>query len=236
MTNNVIDFESVPNVKLLKAYNAFGDMPEKEIERILNLSELHHYEQDEHIFHEGKTATRFFFILNGYIRVNHRSEKGNEVGMYNMSEGELCGISKSLGQAQNLVTALAATKVRLLGWPIELWDHFQEDVPGFSDAVFQTLGTRWHQICDHFADISDRPVEARVAIALLHMADRIGETGANPDQVTVQLSPRDLAEISASSLRASRRVTSDWDASKIIDSTNESITINNMDALTKIAF
>jgi CRP/FNR family transcriptional regulator len=50
----------------------------------------HHFEKDQMVFHENDTCTVLAFLLSGKIRVYMLGDKGREITLYDVVEGETC--------------------------------------------------------------------------------------------------------------------------------------------------
>ena len=57
------------NESLLTHLLPFADLSTCQIREILDQASLHRYDEGETVFHGGSDATRFFLLLDGYIRV-----------------------------------------------------------------------------------------------------------------------------------------------------------------------
>ncbi len=234
MASNVLKFPKKPDVAILKAFDAFGDMREEQIKNILQLAQKHRFHQDEIIFDEGEAAKRFYLVMSGYVRFLHISDLVGEVIVFVGAEGSICGMSKPFGTGNYLVRAMASTEVEMLSWPTNLWDHFMEDYPGFSDAVTKMLGLRMALMNEHLAEISNLPLERRLGVILVRMVKQVGEYSDFDNSIRLSFTKGDLCEMAAVEPAQLKVLTRKWEQNGVLRILEHEIVVKDMGFLQKL--
>ncbi len=219
------------DVSLLKPIPAFSEMTREQLEEVISRAQTHRYEKDETVFDEGETATRFYMLLDGFVRVTHITLGGEQVIMLYIPPSELFGIAKATGRKTYPARAVAASEAIALSWSMELWEHFARDFPGFREAASQTLGKRMSQMTERMVEISTLGVEQRIAAALLRLANTVGHKDDGEARIDVALTRQDLSEITASTLYTVSRLISAWEKQGILVSKKKKFKIHDIEAL-----
>lgn len=213
------------NESLLTHLLPFADLSTCQIREILDQASLHRYDEGETVFHGGSDATRFFLLLDGYIRVLRVTPEGDYVTVLHIPSGELFGIAAALGHLQYPASALTVTDSVVLSWPTRLWTVFAEIYPGFAAKTNETIGQRMIEMHDHMVEMATQQVEQRLANALLRLINQTGRKTEAGIEVDFPITRQDLSELTGTTLHTVSRLLSAWEKSGIVQSRRKYIVV-----------
>lgn len=74
-----------PIIEILKKIYLFSYMNDDELEELVQICSVHHYEKDTYLFMKGETSEHLLILIDGLVSVFKHDDKGNEIiiGMFN---------------------------------------------------------------------------------------------------------------------------------------------------------
>lgn len=102
------------NLELLRGTMLFKGNGKERIERILELFQERHLDQNSAIFTQNMPAEALYIIKSGRVRISMMAGEGEEVGLLLLGPGEFFGELALIQEANRLVTARAESPVELL--------------------------------------------------------------------------------------------------------------------------
>ncbi len=111
----------------------FDQLRPEEVDEMLDLATTRRYPPGEPVFEQGETATRFFVLLNGRLRVTQVTSEGQQVVVRMVNPGDLFGIAKALRRLDYPGTATAVSESLALAWPMQLLDRVPRALPRAGD-------------------------------------------------------------------------------------------------------
>lgn len=205
----------------------FEGMDVEQTRAVLRCAKRHTAGTDEAVFHEGQEAGRFFLLLDGYVRVVRISEGGKQVISLFIPPGELIGIAAALGRTSYPATAVAATEVELLAWPMRLWSQLSARHPGFAAATHRTVGHRFTEMNDRLLEMSTGQVQHRVARTLLRLAYQSRPADSGNVEIAFPITRRQISEMSGTTLHTVSRLMSAWEKRGIVESRRKHVSVRD---------
>lgn len=210
---------------LLANVPPFSKLDGRQIREILDLASSRRYDEGVAVFEEGQDATRFFMLLDGYIRVVRITPGGEQVIALHIPSGQLFGIAKALGHTRYPATAVTAAESIALSWPTRLWDQFVAEYDGFSTETYKTVGSRVGEMNNRIMEMATQQVEQRIANVVLQL---INQTGRKVDlgiEIDFPITRQDLSEMTGSTLHTVSRTLSAWEKQGMVASGRKRITV-----------
>jgi CRP-like cAMP-binding protein len=220
---------------LLMHLPPFSQLEKRQIRLILDQATSRRYDAGVAIFEEDHPADRFYMLLDGYVRVVHITQTGDQVTALHIPAGQLLGIAKAIGRDTYPATAITATEALALSWPTRLWSRFVSDYDGFATVTYKTLGHRFGEMNNRIVEMATQQVERRVANALLRL---INQTGRNVDggiEIDFPITRQDLSELTATTLHTVSRLLSGWEKQGLVESRRKRIKVCDPHALVVLA-
>jgi CRP/FNR family transcriptional regulator, cyclic AMP receptor protein len=137
-------------VNRLEAVDQLRECTRAQLEEVARLAERVQVGEGEVLAREGRIGREFFLILAGNVAVTRRGRRINSLGPGNFF-GELAAMNP--GPRNATVTALSELDVLIIG-PREF--AATANIPGFRDALFQSMARRLREADAQIADATDR--------------------------------------------------------------------------------
>ena len=112
---------------LIKGNVLFRYMPEEEFVSFINASELMQYEDGETIISQGDVSQFLYCLIQGAVAVSAYEEKGNDLYIYNLEDGEI------FGEAALFLTELRIANIKSSGNSLIIRIHRQNVIKFISD-------------------------------------------------------------------------------------------------------
>lgn len=162
------------DIRLLRSIPIFSGLGETDLERIARLCVHKSCAPNQVILVEEESGQFLFIIKRGSVKVSHLSEDGREVMLSILNVGDFFGEMALLdgrGRSAN-VTALVETELLVLRRADFL--GLLEEYPQISIALLRELGGRIRASDSHISSLSLKDATGRVAMALIHVAEKTG--------------------------------------------------------------
>ncbi|MGB7423215.1 MAG: Crp/Fnr family transcriptional regulator [Comamonas sp.] len=180
-----------------------------------------HYPADAVICHEGDAAERLYFVAHGKVKLLRHSAAGDDVLLDLLPQGALFGGLAPLGTRYCSETAVAQTDACVLAISGADFQQMLEQHPQVTLAVLASVARSLDDAREAIRQITTSDVRTRVATALLKLAERLGEDGADGvDGVLIRspLSRQDLAAMIGATPETVSRVMADLKREGLLDS------------------
>lgn len=210
---------------LLSPLPPFSMLERGQIRTILDQAVSRRADSGETIFAEGTAAERFFLLLDGTIRVVKITPDGDQVTSLHIPAGQLFGIASALGRDTYPATAVAASELLFLSWPMSLWNTFVATYPGFATETYKTVGARLNELNTRIVEMSTQQVEQRVARALLRLVNQSGRRTADGIEIDFPITRQDVSQMTGTTLHTVSRLLSAWEKDGLVASKRKKITI-----------
>jgi len=198
------------------------------------------YGNNEVVYLQDDDAGHLYFVASGHIRLSYIMEDGSAIlyailppgdsfGELGVFEGGLrCDMATGIGDS--VVASISSKRFRALC----------SEYPDLSHALAQLVARRYRSYIDLTRIMSLKTLPARVAQALLRVADMLGtrtsHDGADVPQVGPVVTQADLGLMARGARGNVNRALKDWQRSGWITIKNRSILILNRNALEALAF
>lgn len=220
---------------LIAGLAPFAGVDGQDLEMILSRARSARFAKNSAVFSQGETATSFFLLLSGHIRVVRASPEGHQVIARYINEGELFGIAMAMGIENYPATAMAAVDCVALIWPNSVWHEFQSRIPAFSASAYGTIGARLRDTQEQVLALSSQQVEQRVAHALLRIVRQSGRKTADGIEIDFPISRQDIAEMTGTTLHTVSRLLSAWEEEGLVRSGRQKVVITDPHTLVLVA-
>jgi len=125
---------------LAQSLPAFSAMDDAELDDVMGRATALRIPKGSAVFEQGETATAFYVLLNGGLKVMKVTPDGQQVVIRFVIPGDIYGIAKALNRRDYPVTATALVDSVTLAWDMAIWDDFMGRHPVFARNVMQMMG------------------------------------------------------------------------------------------------
>ncbi|WP_029042209.1 Crp/Fnr family transcriptional regulator [Cucumibacter marinus] len=220
---------------LIRSMALFERMSDDELDDVLSKANVRRVPSGQAVFEQGKTATEFFVLLNGRLKVSRVTPNGQQVMVRVVNPGDLFGIAKALQRPDYPGTAVAAGESLVLAWPMANWDLFVDHHPSLAVNAMQTIGQRLQEAQTRILEMATEDVERRVAHAVLRLVQQSGKKEAEGIRIDFPVSRQDVAEMTGTTLHTVSRLFSAWEAQGIVKGGRQKLLVRDPHGLMLIA-
>lgn len=223
------------SLEILRLSGIFGDLDETELKTLTRNCQEAQYGHQDFIFLEGDPALWLWLVKSGQVKILKHSGTGREFAVEILSPGEVFGGVAVVDQKPYPASAQAVERVTALKISRE---HFLGVVRSHPDVVRQmmlVIAERLRTSREIMTSLAGDPVEQRLAIALLRVAQRAGRAEGTGIRLTFHLTRQSLADLAGTTVETTIRVLSRWSKAGMLRSGEGPLFIANARALTSLA-
>lgn len=222
-------------IRILRGVPFFHDLSAAALDTVNHCFRAFDYPVGAAIYHEGEPAEALFLVAHGKVKLLQHSLSGDEVALDLLSQGGLFGGLAVLGKHHFPHAAVAQTACCVLTTTTADFQQLLRSHPDMALAVLDTVARDLAAAHDTIRAISTLPVESRLALALLRLADRLGEADGGGILIQSPLSQQDLAAMVGSTAETISRIISGLRRSGTVDTGRQWIRIRDRATLARLA-
>jgi len=221
--------------RLCAAHPLLGTLAEADRRALLQRSRIRTLARREIAFWEGDPATCVVLVLDGYVRLSQQASGGNEVFLDIAGPGTCLGDLLALHRQPHdaTITALSAGRLLLID-ARHFRQAFERRTEGLL-AMLQLAGERLRRGAEHLAACCALPAPARLARALLRLAERPAAEGGGMAALQVRLSQSELAMMTGVCREMINKQLRGWLAEGLVELSGGAVTSIRSPALRAIA-
>jgi CRP-like cAMP-binding protein len=213
----------------------FQRLQPAELEVVRQSARLRPVEQEAYFFHQGDSATTFYILVEGRVKLTEVTPEGQQILVRFISPGEAMGIIAALSKAVYPLSAQAVERCLALAWDGEILEQLMERYPLIAIDGLRMVSRRWHELEERFRELATERVERRVAQALLRLVRQAGRKVDQGVLIDLPLSRQDLAEMTGTTLYTVSRILSRWEQQNLVEAGRERVLIRYPHGLARIA-
>ena len=142
-----------------------------ELREVLADAVVREVERGTVLFIQGDDCDRFYFVLEGWVRLFRQTADGSEVTIALFTKGETLAEAAMLAGGRFPVGGMAADHARLLVVPRSSFLRQIEENPALCRSLMASLSVRLHGFVKQIEQISYRSTVERLAAFLLRLTD-----------------------------------------------------------------
>jgi CRP/FNR family transcriptional regulator, nitrogen oxide reductase regulator len=178
------------------------------------------------LFREGITARAAHVLTSGIAKMVKTTPNGASVILRYIKPGEAFGMQALLRSGIYPADAIAVTNCTELQWSAcaiqELVRH-----PGVALNAIRELEARLRQMESRLMDLSNEPVEQRIAHALARLVEKFGESNGEGIEVPFPVSCQDVADMTGTTLHTVSRTLGALEAQGLIRRGRQHLTMTD---------
>jgi CRP-like cAMP-binding protein len=195
---------------LLRQNPVFAGLPAREVEALGAVAIQESYRPRDFVFMESDPARWFCLVKTGRVKIVRHSKAGKDVVLELVGPGEIFGGVAVLERRPYPAAAQATEPTVVLKVPAEAVNALTERHPTLIKELALMIGRRLRQAHDSVKSLSVDPVEARLAAALLRLAEREGTRSTQGLTLPFHLTRQSLADMTGTTVETTIRSVSRW--------------------------
>jgi CRP-like cAMP-binding protein len=153
------------------------------------------YPKGQIIFSTGQRTNEIYFIKSGLVNIYRTTSDGRQVSVALRYPGDFIGLAEVLSNVNEREYGAQAMDrvIILIIWKDSLKKMLTE-MPEFSEKIIKLMSDRLREAQNTIYDFIMNPIQGRLAMLLLNMAERVGNKGADGIiHVRLQVTQEELA-------------------------------------------
>ena len=184
---------------LLAGHPVFAKLSAEQRRAIATVMGEHRYKAGETVFLAGDPADRLYIIISGTVRINILSEDGREMLLNVMRQNDIFGEIALIDSSTRTASAVALTDCHFLSLARAPFLELLAGNGALAAGIFAVLVERLRHMSELLQNLALRPVGARVAFALLVLADRHGHKTEDGTLIDLKISQTDIGALAHAS-------------------------------------
>jgi CRP-like cAMP-binding protein len=220
---------------LLRQSPVFAGLPAREVEALGAIAVQESYRPRDFVFMESDPARWFCLVKTGRVKIVRHSRTGKDVVLELVGPGEIFGGVAVLEQRPYPAAAQATEPTVVLKIPAEAVNALTERHPTLIKELALMIGRRLRQAHDSVKSLSVDPVEARLAAALLRLAEREGTRSTRGLTLPFHLTRQSLADMTGTTVETTIRIVSRWLKDGLLADDGARLRVVDVEALRALA-
>jgi CRP-like cAMP-binding protein len=189
----------------------------------------------EYVFHEGEPAVWFCLVKQGHVKILRHARSGKDVVLELLGPGEAFGGVAVIERRPYPASAQATEATVVTRLPQDLVCALAERHPSIVRAMALLIGERLRAAHGSVASLAADPVEARLAAALVRIAEREGVREGARITLPFQLTRQSLADMTGTTVETAIRVLGRWQREGLIAEAAGHLVLPDPEAVRAIA-
>jgi len=220
--------------RIFERHFLLGKLSSSEIDHLLTYARVESYRGGSEIYAKGSPGQSIMAVLRGTAKMSSVSPEGKEIVLNIMKPGEIFGEIALLDGAERSADAIAMEDCDLLVLNRRDFMPVLENHADICLMLLRILCQRLRHTSEQVEDVLFRHLEARIAKALLQLAEGSSRGDIHRVSLDLRLSQRDLAKIVGSSRESVNKQLQVWQKAGLIDLAKGSIRIRNAAAMEQL--
>lgn len=218
----------------LRQVSVFAEATDDDLITIAQNSFERSIEEDEFFFFQGDPAQYLYVLIGGQVKLVQSSPNGKQVNIRTIQPWEMfAALGAVRKDATYPASAQAIQDSAALVIRSDFMSALMQSRPYLAVGLTRLMTSLMQDIQVRYRELATERVEQRVARTLLRLAAQGSQDKVQ--DVEMEYSRQDLAEMTGTTLFTVSRTLSEWEKLGIIEAGREKIRIKDPDRLTKLA-
>jgi CRP/FNR family transcriptional regulator, cyclic AMP receptor protein len=220
--------------RILERHFLLGRLSPNEIDALVTYSRVEHYPAGCEIYAKGSPGQSMMAVLSGSAKMSSVSLDGKEIVLNIMHAGEIFGEIAVLDGGERSADAIAREDCELLIIRRRDLMPFLENHADICLMLIKILCQRLRRTSEQVEDVLFRHLEARIAKALLQLAEYPERPNLDGRSLDLHLSQRELGHMVGSSRESVNKQLQIWQRDGLIELTKGAIMIRDAAAIAQL--
>lgn len=219
----------------LKSNAVFAAVPDRELLPLAAVAREVRYRAREVIFREGDRPTSFYLVRSGHVKILREGRRGRDVVLELLGPGEPFGGVAVIEARPYPATAQATEPTVVLQIPQEPVVTLAGRYPSIIREMALMIGRRLRGAHDSVTALAGDPVEARLAAALVRLAEREGSRLGDAVALPFPLTRQSLADMTGTTVETTIRVVGRWVKNRTVGEEGGRLVLHDVATLRRLA-
>ncbi|WP_345788507.1 Crp/Fnr family transcriptional regulator [Desulfosporosinus hippei] len=156
------------------------EIDEEELEYLNQIASEIKYPKGQIIFSTSQKANEVYYIKSGLVKIYRTTSDGRQVSVALRYPGDFIGLAEvlsNISEREYSAEAMDNVAIQII-WK-DGFKKMMAEMPIFSEKIVRLMSDRLREAQNTIYDFIMNPIQGRLAIFLLAMAERSGDKGAD---------------------------------------------------------
>jgi CRP-like cAMP-binding protein len=220
-----------PLVEFLTRAPVFAGLPPREVQAVAAVAREERVRARDYVFMEGDPARWFCLVKTGHVKILRHARAGRDVVLELLGPGEMFGGVAVIERRPYPASAQAMEPSVVVKIPQEAIVALTERQPTIIREIALMIGRRLRGAHDSMKALAVDPVEARLAAALVRLAEREGTPAGEGVALPFPLTRQSLADMTGTTVETTIRIVSRWLKQRLLREAGGRLVLRDLEAL-----
>lgn len=221
--------------EFLRSSPAFAALRPGDVQSLAAVAREERVRARDYVFMEGDPARWFCLVKTGHVKILRHARGGRDVVLELLGPGEMFGGVAVIERRPYPASAQATEPSVIVKIPQEPIVALAEREPSIVREIALMIGRRLRGAHDSVTSLAADPVEARLAAALVRLADREGSHSAAGIALPFPLTRQSLADMTGTTVETTIRIVSRWLKDRIVVEEGGRLVLRDVETLRSLA-
>jgi len=221
--------------EVLRASPVFTGLPAREIDALAAVAREETYRPRAFVFREGDAPAWVCVVKSGHVKIVRHSRAGRDVVLELLGPGEVFGGVAVIERRPYPAAAQATETSVIVKIPAAAALVLAERYPSVIREMALMIGRRLRSAHDSVKSLAVDPVEARLAAAVVRLAEREGTRARDGVTLPFHLTRQSLADMTGTTVETTIRVVSRWLRDRLVADDGGHLVLRDVAALRALA-
>jgi len=221
--------------EFLKRTPVFAALPAREVQALAAVAREEQYRAREYVFMEGDPAHWFCLVKSGHVKIVRHARTGRDVVLELLGAGEMFGGVAVIERRPYPASAQATEPSAVVKIPQDTIVALADREPSIIREIALMIGRRLRGAHDSVKSLAADPVEARLAAALVRLADREGSRSDAGIALPFPLTRQSLADMTGTTVETTIRIVSRWLKDRVVVEEGGHLVLRDVETLRGLA-
>jgi CRP-like cAMP-binding protein len=226
---------SSPIAEFLSRTPVFAALPSREVHALAAVAREERVRARDYVFMEGDPARWFCLVRTGHVKILRHARTGRDVVLELLGPGEMFGGVAVIERRPYPASAQATEASVVVKIPQEAIVALAAREPSIIREIALMIGRRLRGAHDSVKALAVDPVEARLAAALVRLAEREGTRSAGGVTLPFPLTRQSLADMTGTTVETTIRVVGRWLKDRMVAEESGRLVLRDLAALRALA-
>ncbi len=221
--------------EFLRSSPVFAGLGPRDLQALAAVAREERVRARDYVFMEGDAARGFYLVKTGHVKILRHARSGRDVVLELLGPGEVFGGVAVIERRPYPASAQATEPSVVVKIPQEPILALAEREPSIVREIALMIGRRLRGAHDSVKSLSGDSVEARLAAALLRLADREGSRSAAGIALPFPLTRQSLADMTGTTVETTIRIVSRWLKDRVVVEEGGHLVLRDVETLRALA-
>lgn len=221
----------IERYNLLK--NKFSSKDDREIKQryheepwvrvLIQNRKIQHYKEGDQIYRNGNNPAYVYYILEGQVKLFNLNEKGKELITEIVVSGEFFGYEPVMANCEYTQNSMALANSKILRISADEFQSILQGDSSLANGLLKVISSGVLEKEKDMLSLAYASVKDRIALRLVYLSKKF-------DSNKIQISRKDLASLSGTSMETAVRILSEYKKLGFIDEDEQSIILKDVTA------